>query len=98
MLVLKLLIISLTQYNILEILIKRALNNILDARENLEGLDKIVRFLLEKSYFQFNSDVNKKISETTIGTKFAPLYACIFMDELENHFFTMPITATFSRI
>ena len=74
-LVLKRLIISLTQDNILEILIKQALNNILDAREHLEDLDKIVCFLLEKSYFQFNSDVNKQISETTIGTKFAPLYA-----------------------
>ena len=38
------------------------------------------------NYFEFNRDVKKQISETAIGTKFAPTYACIFMDETETRF------------
>ena len=45
----------------------------------------MARFVLE-NYFKFNGDVKKQISGTAIGTKFAPPYACIFMDDLETKF------------
>ena len=54
----------------------------------------MARFVLENNYFEFNGDVKKQISGTAIGTKFAPPYACIFMDDLETNL-TIPVTATF---
>ena len=41
----------------------------------------MTRFALENNYFEFNG---KAISGTAIVTMFAPLYACIFMDDLET--------------
>ena len=38
------------------------------------------------NYFEFNGIVKQQISGTAIGTKFAPTYACIFMDKLETDF------------
>ena len=43
-------------------------------------------FVLENSYFEFDSKVKKQISGTATGTKFAPPYACIFMDKVEKEF------------
>ena len=40
-------------------------------------------FALENNYFEFNGTA---ISGTAIGTKVAPLYASIFMDDLETKF------------
>ena len=68
----------------------KALNNVLETREHkavsLDDLVKMARFALENNYFKFNGDVKKQISEATIGTEFAPPYACRFMDELETKF------------
>ena len=68
----------------------KALSNMLEAREHkavsTEDLVKMARFVLENNYFEFNGDVKKQISGTAIGTKFAPPYACIFMDDLETKF------------
>ena len=65
-----------------------ALTNMLEAREHkavcTDDLVKMARFFLENNYFEFNGDVKKQISGTAIGTKFAPPYACIFMDKLET--------------
>ena len=36
--------------------------------------------------FEFNSKFYKQISGAAIGTKFAPLYACIFMDYIKTKF------------
>ena len=47
----------------------------------------MARFVLENNYIKFNSNVKKQISGTAIGTKFAPPYACIFMDEFKANFF-----------
>ena len=44
----------------------------------------MAKFVLENNYFEFNSEVYHQLSGTAIGTKFAPPYACIFMDHLEN--------------
>ena len=41
---------------------------------------KMAEFVLKKNYIQFNGMVKKHISGTAIGTKFAPSYACTFMD------------------
>lgn len=42
--------------------------------------------VLKNNFFEFNNEVKQQISRTAIGTKFAPPYACIFMDEIETKF------------
>lgn len=51
-----------------------------------EDLMQMAEFVLKNNYFEFNSQVKRQISGTAIGTKFAPPYACIFMDKFENEF------------
>ena len=46
----------------------------------------MAEFVLKNNYFEFNSNVKHQISGTAIGTKFAPPYACIYMDYMENQF------------
>ena len=46
----------------------------------------MAEFVLKNSYFEFNEKVYKHISGTAIENKFAPPYACIFMDEMETSF------------
>ena len=48
-------------------------------------LFKMTNYVLKNNYFEF-SDVHQKISGTTIRTKFAPPYACIFMAQVESKF------------
>ena len=43
-------------------------------------------FVLKNNLFEFDSKFYKQISGTAIGTKFAPPYACIFMDHIEMEF------------
>ena len=43
-------------------------------------------FLLKNNYFDFNGQVKNQILGTAIGTEFAPTYACILTDEIENKF------------
>ena len=45
----------------------------------------MAEFVLRNNYFQFLDKVYQ-ISRTAIGTKFAPPYACIFMDQVEIKF------------
>ena len=49
-------------------------------------LIKIAEFVLKNNYFQFSDKVYQQISGTAIDTKFAPPYACIFMDQVESKF------------
>ena len=49
-------------------------------------LVKMAQFVLQNKFFEFNNDVLQQISGTAIGTKFAPPYACIFMDQIETKF------------
>ena len=37
----------------------------------------------KNNFFALNGKVKRQYSGTTIGTKFAPPYACIFVDEVE---------------
>ena len=46
----------------------------------------MAEFVLKNNYFEFDTKVHQQISETAIGTKCAPPYACIFMDKVENEF------------
>ena len=46
----------------------------------------MAEFVLKNNYFEFKGQVKHQISCTAVGTKFAPTYACIFMDEIETKF------------
>ena len=52
----------------------------------LHILVKIAKFILSNNYFEFSEKVFQQILGTAIGTKFAPPYACIYMDEVETEF------------
>ena len=51
-----------------------------------KDLVKMAVFLLTNIIFEFNSKAYQQKSGTDIGTKFAPPYACIYMDEVEQNF------------
>ena len=46
----------------------------------------MAEFVLKNNCFEFNSVVKHHISGTAFGTKFAPPYACIFIDYIERQF------------
>ena len=48
----------------------------------------MAKFVLKNNFFEFDSKIKRQISGTAIGTKFAPPYACIFMDKFEADFLT----------
>ena len=64
-----------------EALEKRDIKNI-----PTEDLVKMAEFVLNNNIFAFNSKVYQQKSGADIGTKFAPPYACIYMDEDEQKF------------
>ena len=66
--------------------LEKALNNRTNKKVSTEDLVKMAKFALKNNYFEFNNKVKLQISGTAIGTKFAPPYACIFMDEVETSF------------
>ena len=51
-----------------------------------EDIIKMAEYVFKNNLFEFNSKFYKQISGTAIGTKFAPPYACIFMDYIETEF------------
>ena len=57
-----------------------------DKKVSSENLVDLAEFVLKNNYFEFNSDVYRQILGTAMGTKFAPPYACIFMDMVETEF------------
>ena len=68
----------------------RALKEALEKREQkkipTEDIVLMAEFVLKNIFFEFNSGMNQQISGTAIGTKYAPTYACIFMDKVETEF------------
>ena len=62
----------------------RALREALDKQDKkcipTEDLVKMAEFVLKNNFFEFNSKIKQQVSGTAIGTKFAPPYACLFMD------------------
>ena len=69
----------------LEVL-RKQLNAFNNKSISTEDPVKMAEFVLKNNYFEFNSTVKHQISGTAIGTKFAPPYACIFMDYTEREF------------
>ena len=67
-----------------------ALRRRLNKRETFEipteAMVQMAEFVLKNNFFEFNREVKRQKSGTAIGTKFAPPYACIFMDEVETEF------------
>ena len=61
-------------------------DNFIDKTVPTEEIIKMAEFVLKNNLFEFNSKFYKQISETAIGTKFAPPHACIFMDYIETEF------------
>ena len=59
-----------------------------DTSISTEDLLKMARFVLKNNFFEFDSKIKQQISGRVIGTKFAPPYACIFMDKFETDFLT----------
>ena len=66
--------------------LEKALNNGTNKKVLTEDLVKMAKFVLKNNYFEFNGKVKQQISGTAIGTKFAPPYDCIVMDEVETSF------------
>ena len=69
----------------------KALEEALEKREqskqiSTDDLIKLAKFVLQNNYFEFNGEVKQQISGTAIRAKFAPLYVCIFMDQVESEF------------
>ena len=67
-----------------------ALSEALDKRTRkeipTENIIKMAEFVLKNNFFEFDTNVYQQISGTAIGTKFAPPYACIFIDNFETKF------------
>ena len=51
-----------------------------------KDLVNMVEFVLKNNYFEFNGECKQQILGTASGTKFAPPYLCIFMDQVETQF------------
>ena len=68
----------------------KALREVFDKREQhtipTSELIRMADFVLKNNYFEFNGQIKQQISGTAIGTKFAPPYACLFMDKIETTF------------
>ena len=68
----------------------KALKNALDKRKQkhipTEKLINMVEFVLENNFFEFNGSVKQQVLGTAIGTKCAPICACVYMDEVETEF------------
>ena len=63
---------------------------VLDKREKhtipTSELTTMADFVLKNNYFEFNGQIKQQISRTAIGTKFAPPYACLFLDNIGTGF------------
>ena len=57
-----------------------------DLKLPVNDIVKIAEFVLKNNIFEFNGKVKQQVAGTAIGTKFAPTYACIYMDEIETKF------------
>jgi hypothetical protein len=51
-----------------------------------ENFTKMAEFVWKNNYFESDGDIYCQNSGTDMGTKFAPPFACIFMDMVETDF------------
>ena len=73
-------------HNVRQTALKEALDKQEQKKIPTEDLVQMAEFVLKSNFFEFNSQMKQQISWTVIGTKFAPVYACIFMDKVETEF------------
>ena len=66
--------------------LRRRLNKRETSEIPTEDIVQMAEFVLKNNFFEFNGEVKWQKSGTAIGTKFAPPYACIFIDEVETEF------------
>ena len=67
-------------------ILKKQYENYPNKKVSTEDIVKMADFLFKNNLFEFNSKFYKETSGMSIGTKFAPPYACIFMDHSERKF------------
>ena len=67
-------------------ILKKQNENYPNKKVSAEDIGKMADFVLKNNLFEFDSKFYKQISGTAIGTKFAPPYACIFMDHIKTEF------------
>ena len=66
--------------------LRKALEKRLNKQIPTNDLVKMAKLVLSNNYFEVSEKVFQQISGTAIGTKFAPPYACIYMEEVETEF------------
>ena len=59
---------------------------------------KQLKFILKNNVLEFDTKIIQQISGTTIGTKFAPSYACYFIDRMANDFLELEIVKPWLRL
>ena len=73
---------SIPQKAVLEILWRRL--NVHETSEiPTEDIVQIAEFVLKSKIFEFIGEFKRQKSRTAIDTKFAPPYACVFINEIE---------------
>ena len=82
-------------------LVLKALEEALEKRDSIQistsDLVKMAKFVPQNNYFESNGETKQQISGTAIGTKFAPPYAYIFMDQVESEFLKTQIPLVWFR-
>jgi hypothetical protein len=53
-----------------------------------KSLVLLLQLVLTNNYFEFNNKYYLQLTGTSMGTRCAPAYACLFMSELEERFFS----------
>ena len=61
-------------------------NIIPNLTEKSNKIFQMAEFVLKNNFFEFNGQTKQQISGTTIVTKCAPTYACIYMDKMKREF------------
>ena len=85
-------------YQVGLIALKEALGKRLLKKIPTDDLVKMAKFVLSNNFFEFISDTFQQILGTAIGTKFAPPYACIYMDQVEQKFLATQINQPLIRL
>ena len=80
---------SIMLHEALETLRERPVKNE-DLKLPVNDIVTMAVFARKKRIFEFNGKVKQQLAETAIGTKFAPSFACIYIDEAETEFLKTP--------
>ena len=68
----------------------KALREVLDKTEQhtipTSEMLRMADFVLQNNCFEFNGQIKQQISDTAMGAKFAPRYACLFRDKIKTAF------------